>query len=241
MSGKSTFLRTIGINAVLALAGAPVHARRMRISPLALGATLRIQDSLQKRAARASRRRSSASSRSWTCRAGRSRSCSCSTKSSPGRTRTTAALGAKGVICGLAAQGRDRPGDDARPHSDAHRRRASAGAAATSTSPTSSTRARLQFDYQLHPGRRQEQQRAGADAGGRAGGVTDRRAGRVNAPCRERCRAFTRPARRQSSRCTITGRPGRAVRRIRSCDIPSSAGLPAPRSRSGTGRRLERL
>ena len=47
MSGKSTFLRTIGVNAVLALAGAPVRARRMRLSPLALGATLRIQDSLQ--------------------------------------------------------------------------------------------------------------------------------------------------------------------------------------------------
>jgi hypothetical protein len=47
MSGKSTFLRTVGINAVLALAGAPVRARRLRLSPLALGATLRIQDSLQ--------------------------------------------------------------------------------------------------------------------------------------------------------------------------------------------------
>jgi hypothetical protein len=47
MSGKSTFLRTVGINAVLALAGAPVRARRLRISPLAIGATLRIQDSLQ--------------------------------------------------------------------------------------------------------------------------------------------------------------------------------------------------
>ncbi len=47
MSGKSTFLRTAGINAVLALSGAPVRARRLRISPLALGATLRIQDSLQ--------------------------------------------------------------------------------------------------------------------------------------------------------------------------------------------------
>ncbi|MBY0229134.1 MAG: hypothetical protein K2W96_07655 [Gemmataceae bacterium] len=47
MSGKSTFLRTIGINAALALAGAPVRARRMRVSPLAIGATLRIQDSLQ--------------------------------------------------------------------------------------------------------------------------------------------------------------------------------------------------
>ena len=47
MSGKSTFLRTVGINAVLALAGAPVRARHLRLTPLAIGATLRIQDSLQ--------------------------------------------------------------------------------------------------------------------------------------------------------------------------------------------------
>src|SRR5262249_26112034 len=47
MSGKSTFLRPVGINAVLALAGATVRARRLRLSPLAAGATLRIQDSLQ--------------------------------------------------------------------------------------------------------------------------------------------------------------------------------------------------
>ena len=47
MSGKSTFLRTAGINAVLALAGAPVRASHLRLSPLAVGATLRIQDSLQ--------------------------------------------------------------------------------------------------------------------------------------------------------------------------------------------------
>ncbi len=47
MSGKSTYLRTIGINTVLALAGAPVRARRFRLTPLVIGATLRIQDSLQ--------------------------------------------------------------------------------------------------------------------------------------------------------------------------------------------------
>jgi MutS-like protein len=47
MSGKSTLLRTVGINAVLALAGAPVRAARLRMTPLAIGATLRIQDSLQ--------------------------------------------------------------------------------------------------------------------------------------------------------------------------------------------------
>jgi hypothetical protein len=47
MSGKSTFLRTVGVNAVLAQAGAPVRAESLRLSPLAVGATLRIQDSLQ--------------------------------------------------------------------------------------------------------------------------------------------------------------------------------------------------
>jgi len=47
MSGKSTLLRTVGINAVLALAGAPVRAGSLRLSPLAIGGTLRIQDSLQ--------------------------------------------------------------------------------------------------------------------------------------------------------------------------------------------------
>jgi hypothetical protein len=47
MSGKSTLLRSVGVNAVLALAGAPVRAKRLWISPLVVGATLRIQDSLQ--------------------------------------------------------------------------------------------------------------------------------------------------------------------------------------------------
>jgi DNA mismatch repair ATPase MutS len=47
MSGKSTLLRTVGVNAVLAFAGAPVRATRLRLSPLRIGATLRIQDSLQ--------------------------------------------------------------------------------------------------------------------------------------------------------------------------------------------------
>jgi DNA mismatch repair ATPase MutS len=47
MSGKSTFLRSVGVNVVLALAGAPVRAARVRLSPLALGATLRVEDSLQ--------------------------------------------------------------------------------------------------------------------------------------------------------------------------------------------------
>jgi len=47
MSGKSTLLRSVGVSVVLALAGAPVTARRLRLSALVLGATLHIEDSLQ--------------------------------------------------------------------------------------------------------------------------------------------------------------------------------------------------
>jgi len=47
MSGKSTLLRTVGVNAVLALAGAPVRAEHLAISPLLVGATLGIHDSLK--------------------------------------------------------------------------------------------------------------------------------------------------------------------------------------------------
>jgi hypothetical protein len=47
MSGKSTWLRAVGTNAVLALAGAPVRALSLRLSPLAVAAVLRIEDSLR--------------------------------------------------------------------------------------------------------------------------------------------------------------------------------------------------
>jgi len=47
MSGKSTLMRTVGINAVLALAGAPVRAAGLRLTPLAIGTCLRHTDSLQ--------------------------------------------------------------------------------------------------------------------------------------------------------------------------------------------------
>jgi DNA mismatch repair ATPase MutS len=47
MSGKSTLLRTVGVNAVLAMAGAPVCATSMTLTPMQLGASLRAQDSLE--------------------------------------------------------------------------------------------------------------------------------------------------------------------------------------------------
>jgi hypothetical protein len=47
MSGKSTWLRAVGVNVVLAQAGAPVCAASFRMTPLLPAGTLRVQDSLQ--------------------------------------------------------------------------------------------------------------------------------------------------------------------------------------------------
>ncbi len=47
MSGKSTLMRTVGTNFVLALAGAPVRAVSLRVSPMQAGTAMRVQDSLQ--------------------------------------------------------------------------------------------------------------------------------------------------------------------------------------------------
>ena len=47
MSGKSTLLRAVGVNAVLALAGAPVRARSLTLSRLRVGASIRVEDSLE--------------------------------------------------------------------------------------------------------------------------------------------------------------------------------------------------
>ncbi len=49
MSGKSAMLRTVGINAVLALCGAPVCAKDMRISPFLIGTAIRFSDSMKHR------------------------------------------------------------------------------------------------------------------------------------------------------------------------------------------------
>ena len=47
MSGKSTLLRTVGINVVLAMAGAPIRGKSLRLTPVALGTRIRSGDSLQ--------------------------------------------------------------------------------------------------------------------------------------------------------------------------------------------------
>jgi hypothetical protein len=52
MSGKSTLMRTVGTNTALALAGAPVCAESLRLTTLSIGASIRIQDSLQEGSSR---------------------------------------------------------------------------------------------------------------------------------------------------------------------------------------------
>ena len=47
MSGKSTLLRAVGVNAVLALAGAPVCARRLSMAVCDVRSSMRIKDSLE--------------------------------------------------------------------------------------------------------------------------------------------------------------------------------------------------
>ena len=52
MSGKSTLLRAVGINSVLAMAGAPVRAEYLKLTPLRVGASIRVNDSLQEGSSR---------------------------------------------------------------------------------------------------------------------------------------------------------------------------------------------
>jgi MutS domain V len=52
MSGKSTLLRAVGINTVLAMAGAPVRARQLKLVPLQIGASILINDSLHEGSSR---------------------------------------------------------------------------------------------------------------------------------------------------------------------------------------------
>jgi DNA mismatch repair ATPase MutS len=52
MSGKSTLLRAIGVNTILALAGAPVCASRLHLTPMSVGASISLNDSLSEGASR---------------------------------------------------------------------------------------------------------------------------------------------------------------------------------------------
>ena len=52
MSGKSTLMRAVGVNTILAMAGAPVRADSLSLTPLHLGASIQVHDSLQEGSSR---------------------------------------------------------------------------------------------------------------------------------------------------------------------------------------------
>ncbi len=47
MAGKSTYLRSVGVNVILAMAGAPVCANKFELSPVQLMSSMRIADNLE--------------------------------------------------------------------------------------------------------------------------------------------------------------------------------------------------
>ncbi len=49
MSGKTTFLKTLGVNIILAMAGGPVCAQQLVVSPLKLYTSMKVSDSLDKK------------------------------------------------------------------------------------------------------------------------------------------------------------------------------------------------
>ena len=162
MSGKSTLLRTIGVNAVLAQAGAPVRARRLRMSPLAVGASIRIIDSLQDgssrfhaeilrlRAILARTRREGpggdGAADDATPVLFLIDECLHGTNSHDRR------IGADAVVGGLVTGGRDRPRDDARTW-PSRRSPTFSGPRAENVHFTDHlTNGKLRFDYRLRPG-----------------------------------------------------------------------------------------
>ena len=165
MSGKSTLLRSVGVNVVLAQAGAPVRATHVTLSPLAIGATLRVEDSLQ---AGHSRFYAEILRIRDIVQAAR-------TAGSPramlflldeilhGTNSYDRRIGAEAIVRALAQLGRHRPRDDARPGAD--------GIAGTARERRRQHALRGPAGRRAHDvrlpdptGRRRAQQRAGAHA-----------------------------------------------------------------------------
>ena len=150
MSGKSTLFRTVGINAVLALAGAPVRAQRFRLSLLAVGRPSE-SDSLQ---------------------AGRSRFYAEITRvrqlvdlsSGPlplfflfdelfhGTNSHDRCVGAESVVKGLVNRGAIGLRHDPRPGLDPDRGPPGTAGHRMSISKTSSWIGKMRFDYRMRPG-----------------------------------------------------------------------------------------
>ncbi len=171
MSGKSTLMRAIGLNAVLAWAGAPVTCTRLRISPLYIGASMRANDSLVDNRSR------------FYAEIERLRDIvNLSREGKPtlflldellsGTNSHDRRIGAEALVRGLVERGRDRAGDDARSGAGADRRqyfRRDGGQGTQRSFRGSPGRRRDSLRLSAAAGSGDAQQRAGTDAGRRAG------------------------------------------------------------------------
>ena len=150
MSGKSTLLRTVGINVVLALAGAPVRAGALRVSPLGVGASIRVNDSLRE-----------GESRFYAEIARLRRIVDLARERGPALFLLDEMLAwhqlprsphrRRGRDPFAPRRGRHRSGDDPRSGPGA-RSRTAGRACGTCTSKTSMEDGRMRFDYRMRPG-----------------------------------------------------------------------------------------
>jgi DNA mismatch repair ATPase MutS len=150
MSGKSTLLRTVGINAVLALAGAPVRASALRLTPLNIGATLRIQDSLQEGRSRFYAEITRIRELADTAR-GPLPLLFLLDELFHGTNSHDRLVGASGVLRALLDSGSARPDHDARSGADRRRRRPCSRAVNVHFEDWFDGN-ELQFDYRMKPG-----------------------------------------------------------------------------------------
>ena len=168
MSGKSTLLRAVGVNVVLALAGAPVRAASVTMSRLAIGATLQRGRLAAGGAFAVLRRDSSHSGDRRSRSAARSPLLFLLDEIFGGTNSYDRRVGAEAIVRVLVdagAIGLVTTHDLALTELAA----GSNGRVANVHFEDRIENGSMVFDYRMRPGRRRAKQRAGADAGGRAG------------------------------------------------------------------------
>ena len=175
MSGKSTLLRAVGANAVLAMAGAPVRAHALTFVADGDRRTIRVEDSLQDGALALLRAKFSASATSSQRRAAGVPCCSCSTRFSHGTNSHDRRIGAEAIVRALVEAGAIGAGDDARSGADRRWPASSVRARATSTSRIASKTEKWCSTTACATVSSTQEQRAGAHALGRTGCVSRRR------------------------------------------------------------------
>ena len=152
MSGKSTLLRSDRLSTSSSHSPGRRCARaRLRLSPLAIGATIRIEDSLQAGLSRFYAEILRIRAIVDAAQRGPRRCCFCSTRFCTAPTRTIGASAPRPIVRILVERRRDRPGDHARPGAD----RVDGTLAAAAANVHFEDRienGKMVFDYRMRPG-----------------------------------------------------------------------------------------